>query len=138
MITKSPYGFGYGHKGRIAGTEPDSVFVERLIRHPDPQEIIDRCLNCTRPKCSGICELTPDGYSREKYKAMVAKRKTQEQEERLRVAQELEKRELSRAQEVSKLFIDGWCESGIARELGLTVDEVNQSIKFARKKGLLY
>lgn len=138
MITLSPYKIGYGHKGRIAGTEPDAMRSERLIHQPEPQEVIDRCLNCTRPTCNGACKLTPEGASSEKYKEKTAKRKTKVHEERRRIAQEFERQELAQAQRVSKLCLDGWCESGIARELGLSVDEVKKLIRLARKKGLLY
>lgn len=131
MIGRGPFvKIGVGHRGYRLGAEPDPCKPD-FIRKPDPQQDIDRCLNCTMAYCSGECKFTPGGTAKRNYK-------TKQREERLRLAQVLEQKGLARAEKVSKLYLDGWCESGIARELGLTVQEVNDSIKLARKRGLLY
>lgn len=54
MITKSPYGFGHGHKGRIAGTEPDGEI--KPVKTYDSQEDIDYCLSCPEESCKGKCK----------------------------------------------------------------------------------
>lgn len=132
MITKSPYGFGYGHKGRIAGTEPDWAPRE-YVRKPDPQPVIDRCLGCTKVHCTGECELTANGQIKARYR-----KKTKQQEQRRKLAEEQDRKETEKAKEISKMCLDGWCESAIARAKELSVDEVNKLIKVARKKGFLY
>lgn len=132
MITKSPYGFGYGHKGRIAGTEPEPG-PRLLVRHPDPQAVIDCCLNCTKEKCTGECQLTPAGKIKAKYK-----NQTQARIERMKRAEELERKQTEEARAIADMVLVGWCESAIAREKGFSVDEVKGLIKVARKKGFLY
>ena len=132
MITKSPYGFGYGHKGRIAGTEPEWEPRE-YVRKPDPQPLKDRCLNCTKKTCAGNCDVNSYVNSRRRFRERESLR-----EQRRLLAEAKDRKDTERATKVARMCIDGWRESAIARELGLTVDEVKQSIKLARKKGLLY
>ena len=102
------------------------------IRKQEPQEVIDHCLNCTKPYCNGNCEYTPEGKSTRLYKS---KQRTRES---IRLAQEADKKQLACAEKVSRMVIDGWREPVIARELGLTLDEVKKLIKLAQGKRWLY
>lgn len=133
MITKSPYGFGYGHKGRIAGTEPEWEPRE-YVRKPDPQHVIDQCLYCTKEVCTGECEVTCYGRIKGKYR----RKMTDARLEKKRLAEEQDRKDTEMAKQISKLCLDGWCERAIARKKGIPVDEVNKLIKLARKKGFLY
>ncbi len=133
MITKSPYGFGYGHKGRIAGTEPENGPKYR-VHKPDPQPVIDMCLHCTKKYCYGECENTPEGKRKKQYKRRVAK----EQLEKQRIQEEIDRKETEAAKTVADMVLIGWCEPAIAREKGLSVGEVKHLIKIATKKGFLY
>lgn len=139
MITNSVYGIGYGHKAYRVGAEPDRAFATEFVPTNDPQEAVDLCLACTKEDCPGYCDKMPEVKRRRKYSAKLKEREREERESGKRELDAiLEQKELNRTATVAKMAMDGWCESGIARELGLTVGEVKKALDEARKKRFLY
>lgn len=134
MITKNPYGFGPEIKAHRIGTEP-TPGKQELVHKPDPQPVIDRCLTCKETTCYGNCTFESDGTPKP---TSYAVRKLKMHEKRMRMAEEEDRRETARAKEIARMVLDGWCESGIAHEKGMSLKEVQFLVKQARKKGFLY
>lgn len=123
-INESYYSVGASKVFSDRGTTENHI-----VHEPEPKEEIERCLNCSYRDCTDICPYSP--YYR-KPKPPKPKMTTKE-----RYLSKLDEVAKKRADNVSKLFMDGWCESGIAWELGLTRSEVVESLKVAKKAGFL-
>ena len=105
-----------------------------IVHELEPQEEIDRCLNCQYSDCTDTCPYSP-GYRKPK------QQKDKSERERLtaheRYAKKIDENTRKRAKNVSLLFLDGWSVGGIAWKLGLTRSETEESLKHAEKLGLL-
>lgn len=117
MITSDPYGIL--HATRILGDErryvPEPVFTN------DPVEMVLHCLNCTNMSCShGECAYTRMGEGRKKHT-----RRTQAP-----VSTEV-------VDKVARMWLDGWRKTMIARELNLTIYQVDRTLVWAEKEGLI-
>lgn len=130
MITNSPYGFGVGRVSIGLSQIPDKPFQSPFIPIYDTPEEIERCLNCTEP--ASRCDRCR--YSREAARQR-GKHKRAGARKRAALATDAEKKT---SENVARMVLDGWREPAIARELGLSLDEVNSAIELARCNQLLY
>lgn len=117
MITRDIYGIG----GAVALRGDPRPFAQEVIYTNDPIEMVRHCLECTSQTCNhGECAYTRMGEGRRK-----RIRKTQPP-----VSGELINR-------VTRMWLDGWRKVMIARELGLTAHQVDRTLVWAGKEGLL-
>lgn len=106
----------------------DFVKEKYMVHEIEPKEEIDRCLNCPYPDCTDTCVYSPF------YRVRKPKPKLTPVQ---RYIARLKPETKERAGEVARLFMDGWCEGGIAWKLSITRTEVVESLKVAKKMGLL-
>lgn len=109
MITKSPYKHTPG-LGKVQMSEP---LVP--VRPRDKQDNIDRCLTCTVPAryCKGQC----DGMTAQPGRGRPTK---------------------APLERVAQMVRDGWTDSAICREFGITPGTLAHKKQECRDKGLLY
>lgn len=125
------YREGYIYRASKIGADRDRPFVQEQINTYDSKEFIDVCLNCTAPSCNGNCEKTQESQRAKEYRT---RKKREDELAKYELARELEKKERKLCASVAKMVLDGWRESAIARELGLTVQEVKDNVELAKKK----
>lgn len=117
MITNDAYGI---EGASLVRGEP-KPFVHEVIYTNDPIETVMHCLECDRAVCRyGSCSYIQLGEGRRKYK-----RKFQPP-----ISTDLIDR-------VTRMWMDGWRKTMIARELGLTAYQVDRSLAWAEKEGLI-
>lgn len=117
MITNDVYGI----TGATLVMGDPRPFVAEPVFTNDPPAMVRHCLECTRPTCvRGCCAYTRKGEGRKKHI-----RKTEPP-----VSEELIKR-------VTRMWLDGWRKVMIARELGLTAHQVDRTLAWADKEGLI-
>lgn len=114
MITREPYGIS-GAK-IVRGEE--RPFVAEAVFTNDSPEMVQRCLNCTRPCPNGTCMYAPEyrANRKKKKKATI---------------------DFARARQVANMIRSGWREVAIAVELGIRDEDVKRAVKTAKKEGYL-
>lgn len=118
MITRDVYGIG----GAALLRGDPKPFVQEVIYTNDPIEMVQHCLDCKNLSCNhGECPYTRKGEGRRKYR----RRKLPPPVSAGVVNQ------------IVKMLMDGWRQVMIAKELGLTAEQVDKSIKWAEKEGLI-
>lgn len=124
MITRDPYGIKHAIPvGRVEMTpaEPEEFHT------CDNDELVQRCLHCTRKYCSGECEFTREGSAKSRVK------KKNYHEKKMR-----ENGETEFVRKVADMILIGWCDTALARELGVTVKDIEKARKRAVAVGWLY